>query len=197
MCRLGGPSRAAFDQRLDSAKTGCRHKDFAMFDNTLGSILPSPRNEREHGAEVAAHLSPCGLVPRMMRKSGVKDMFDSGVRVESCGKFERVFTLPLEPDCERLRPSTRQPACEPIWLRANIATTPTEPLREFRVVDRDRAKDQIAVPTNIFGDAVHGSGGSIVEGVLRDGCCKGVVTEPGNTHLAAQCPNGLEIRDGE
>ena len=182
-------------QGLDPAEArGARHEPQPVVE-ALGRGQPAGQLERHHAAE-RGHLPAGDRVARVRRQPRVEHAPERLVTLEPARQGQRVRALPLDAQVQRLDPPLREEggvrvhaAAEHLHRRAGRL----DPLARAG----EGARDQVAVPGQRLGEAVHHEVGAQRERPLQVRRGEGVVDDHGDPAGMRRRARRREVHDLE
>lgn len=177
-----------------------------------GEDLLTPRvfdGERKHAARAFAVGEGLGEgVLRVIGQAGVMDAGDFGMGFQPGSEGEGVFTLLADAEGEGFEAAQGKPGFKRPHTAPNEFVEGIHLFAQFRVGDDD-ACHHIAVPGQVFGDAVDDHIRAVLEGVAQVGGAEGVVHEEEGVvcvgdlgergevgHFEEGVGDGFDIEDG-
>jgi len=125
------------------------------------------------------------LLPRIVDHAEIAQPFDLGMRLQERADLRRIFARPRHAQLQRFQTAQQHPRRIGVADRADhIAHRPDDV--DQRLIARNAARDQIAMPARIFGQAVNDQLGSLLDRLLPQRAQKGVVDGNGGFLLARE-----------
>ena len=130
-------------------------------------------------------------------ETGVEDALDRLVARKRRGDLQGVGALPLDAQGQRLHPAEEQPAVKWRWHRADRVLVEAQLLLQLVVAGHHGAANDVAVPADVLGRAVHDDVRAQVQRLLQVRRREGVVDAHERATAVRHLAHGVDVDHAE